>query len=71
MWIEILGDDVMTEEICENCEYGDYFRTIVPFEPSEWDFQCKKKHFGNDHWKCDGLEECDDFKLKIRSNTND
>jgi len=52
-------------EICENCKYGNYFKTDNFIGGFEWDFECTKKHFGKEHWKCDGLTECDDFELKI------
>ena len=48
-------------EICENCKSGKYERTDF----GEGDFECLKKHFGDDHWKCDGLKECTDFELKF------
>ena len=53
-------------EICENCKHGNYFKTDNFIGGFEWDFECTKKHFGNDHWKCDGLTECDDFELEIK-----
>lgn len=51
------------EEICENCKHGDYW---IDEYYREGNFECRKKHFGNDHWKCDGLKECDDFELDIK-----
>ena len=53
-------------EICENCRYGNYFLTDNFDGGFEGDFECTKKHFGNDHWKCDGLTECDDFELNLK-----
>lgn len=53
-------------EICENCKYGHYFLDEIYGYGFEGNFECKKKHFGNDHWKCDGLTECDDFELRLK-----
>lgn len=52
-------------EICENCKHGHYFLTDNFVGGFEGDFECLKEHFGNDHWECDGLTECDDFELEI------
>ena len=52
-------------QICENCEYGHYYSYELPFQGIEYDFECLKKHFGNEHWRCAELKECDDFKLKL------
>lgn len=50
------------EEICENCEYGCYSESFDYWSCSvEGEFECKKGHDASD---CDGLKECDDFKLK-------
>lgn len=53
-------------EICENCKYGNYFLSDNFDGGFEGDFECLKKHFDNEHWKCDGLKECDDFELDFK-----
>ena len=53
-------------EICENCKYGHYWISGSYGFGLEGEFECTKKHFGNDHWKCDGLTECDDFELDLK-----
>ena len=53
-------------EICENCKYGHYWISETFGFGLEGEFECTKKHFGNDHWKCDGLTECDEFELEIK-----
>jgi uncharacterized protein YhaN len=53
-------------EICENCKYGHYWISETFGFGKEGEFECTKKHFGNDHWKCDGLTECDEFELEIK-----
>lgn len=53
-------------EICENCKYGHYYLSDNFDGGFEGDFECLKKHFGNEHWKCDGLTECDDFELDFK-----
>ena len=46
-------------EICEVCKHGEYSVDWY----GEGEFECLKRHFGVDYWKCDGLKECDDFEL--------
>lgn len=53
-------------EICENCKHGHYWISETFGYGLEGEFECLKKHFGNDHWKCDGLTECDEFELEIK-----
>lgn len=62
---EALKNSYMNE-ICENCKYGNYCLSDNYYGGFEGDFECLKKHFGNDHWKCDGLTECDEFELEIK-----
>ena len=58
-------------EICENCKYGHYWMSGSYGFGLEGEFECTKKHFGNDHWKCDGLTECDDFELDLKGDDGD
>lgn len=58
--------DSYINEICENCKYGNYFLSDNFDGGFEGDFECLKKHFGNAHWECDGLTECDEFELEIK-----
>lgn len=58
-------------EICENCKYGHYWISGSYGFGLEGEFECTKKHFGNDHWKCDGLTECDDFELDLKGDDGD
>ena len=53
-------------EICENCKYGYYSIDEIYGYGFEGNFECKKKHFGNEHWKCCELTECDDFELDLK-----
>jgi hypothetical protein len=62
---EALKNSYMNE-ICENCKYGNYCLSDNYYGGFEGDFECLKKNFGNDHWKCDGLTECDEFELEIK-----
>ena len=58
--------DSYINEICENCKYGHYYLSDNFDGGFEGDFECLKKHFDNEHWKCDGLKECDDFELDFK-----